>query len=48
MREYYDWFRIYQSFQRFKEIYPPYFSKLIKHYTAAEMTEGMKRSREAG
>jgi hypothetical protein len=28
------------------ELYPPYFSKLIKYYTATEAMEGLSRSRQ--
>ena len=33
-KEYFYMFKNYQNFHRMKHQYPPYFSKLIKHYTA--------------
>ena len=45
-QEYFDVFKGYQSFHRLSQLYPPYFSKLIKHYTATYTIEGINRNRQ--
>ena len=46
MRDHYEGFRAYQNCQRLKQVYPPFFSKLVRHYTLAELSEGVQRSRQ--